>query len=410
MIEVKTILLMNVAACLMLAICLRAAINTPLKLSRDGSWLWLAGLVVQAIGYALITVSQVSHLVFYHVLAYAVFATSLTLQAAALMQFFSRRMNSWWHFLPALLVATLFGLAASSANTLAIFAGVFFGAAYIVMAFVASYLGAGVVSAGLRLLVFGYALGAVSYLLRALPVIVMPDLLGFGFSNAGLLELGMILSFAVLILTSVGFLVVQKDRAEHAATKLAVTDPLTGVFNRRTFLELADKEIARTRRTSSALSLVILDLDHFKAVNDRHGHQAGDYVLKRFVEVTKLCLRQEDLLVRYGGEEFCVLLPNTNAEDAFALAERVRKAVEFGAFVWKSGRDETHIPVTVSAGVAELDLPRLEEIGGLVSRADEALYAAKRAGRNRVGSFPKEEHELAMLSRSQRLQAIKPTT
>ena len=170
-----------------------------------------------------------------------------------------------------------------------------------------------------------------------------------------------------------------------------MTDPLTGVFNRRTFLELAEKEIARSRRADTPLALVMLDLDHFKVINDRHGHLAGDFVLKRFVEITRFCLRQEDLFVRYGGEEFCVLLPNTTSDEALALAERVRRAVENAAFIFKTGKDEPAIPVTVSAGVAELDRARLEEIGGLVSRADEALYAAKRSGRNRCTASPKAE-------------------
>jgi diguanylate cyclase (GGDEF)-like protein len=406
MFEVKTILVMNLAACLILAVSLSAAISTPVRQSRDGLWLWLASMVVQAVAYSLLLVSAASQLVFYHVIAHAVLATFLTLQAAALFQFFGRALNRWWHFLPAFLVAVLFGLAATSPNTLSIFAGVFFGIGYAVMALLASYLGAGMRSAGLRLIVVGYAFGSLAFLVRALPVIVLPDSSGGAQSTLGLLELGMFLSFGVLILTSVGFLVLQKDRAEDAANQLAVTDPLTGVFNRRTFLELAEKELARSRRADTPLALVMLDLDHFKSINDRHGHLAGDFVLKRFVEVTRFCLRQEDLFVRYGGEEFCVLLPNTTADEALALAERIRRAVESAAFIYRAGKDERAIPVTVSAGVAELDRARLEEIGGLVSRADEALYAAKRGGRNRSTAFLKAEYELAMLTRSQRLAVI----
>jgi diguanylate cyclase (GGDEF)-like protein len=408
MLEIKTVLAMNITACFLLAVSLRAAIRTSLRESRDGLWLWLASLVVQATAYSLLAASDAGNLALYQVAAHAVLATFLTLQAAAVFQFFGRQLGSWWHLFPGLLVATLFGLAAGSAATLTIFAGVFFGTAYVVLAGVTSHLGAGMKSAGLRLLVIGYAVGAVAFFVRGLPAIVMPDALGGFYSPDKLLVIGLYLSFAVLLLTSMGFLVLQKDRAEEAATQLAITDPLTGTFNRRTFLDLAEKEIARARRSSTRLCLVMLDLDHFKSINDRFGHLAGDYVLKRFVEVTKLCLRQEDLLVRYGGEEFCVLLPDTDVESAAALAERIRIAIENSSFVYREGKTDKAIQVTVSAGIAQLDDDLSEEIGSLVSRTDEALYAAKEAGRNQVAIFPVDGADIATLTRSQRIRAFVP--
>lgn len=406
--DVKTILVMNITACFLLAVALRAAIRSPLRESRDGLWLWLASLVVQAVAYTLLTASEAGNLVLYNVMAHAVLATFITLQAAAVFQFFGRRLSSWWHLLPSLLVATLFGLAAGSTSTLNIFAGVFFGTAYVVLAAVTHHLGTGMKSAGLRLLVVGFALGAGAFFVRGLPAVVMPDILGGHIKQDTLVMGGLFLSFSVLVLTSVGFLVLQKDRAEEAATKLAVTDPLTGVFNRRTFLDLAEKEIARSRRTSSPLSLVLFDLDHFKGINDRYGHLAGDYVLKRFVEIAKICLRQEDLLVRYGGEEFCVLLPDTDVESAAALAERIRAAIEYSSFVYGEGKTEKAIRVTVSGGVARLDREFAEDIGSLVSRSDEALYAAKEGGRNQIAIFPENNADVAMMTRSQRIRAFVP--
>lgn len=408
MLEVKTVLAMNITACFLLALSLRAAIRTPLRESRDGLWFWLASLVVQAIAYSLLAASDAGNLVLYHVASHAVLATFLTLQAAAVFQFFGRHLNSWWHLLPGLLVATLFGLAAGSVATLTIFASVFFGTAYLVLAGVASHLGEGMKSAGLRLLVAGFSIGALAYFVRGLPAIVMPEFLGGALAPDRLLVIALYLSFSVLLLTSMGFLVIQKDRAEEAATQLAITDALTGTFNRRTFLDLADKEIARSRRSAAPLSLVMLDLDHFKGINDQHGHLGGDYVLKRFVDLTKICLRQEDLLVRYGGEEFCVLLPDTDVESAAVLADRVRTAIENSSFVFRHGKTDKLIRVTVSAGVAQLEDDLTEEIGSLVARADEALYAAKEGGRNQVAIFPKNGADIAMLSRSQRIRAVAP--
>ena len=386
MFEVKTILLMNITACFLLAVSLRAAISRPLRESSDGLWLWLVSLVAQALAYSLMVFSERASMVLYQVVAQSVLATFLTLQAAALFQFFGRRLQSWWHLVPAFLVVVLVALADGSRFTLTILAGVLFGSAYVVLALVASQLGRSMQSAGLRLMVVGFSLGALAFFVRALPVLHLPYYFGGVQAPERLMVIGLFLSFMVIILTSVGFLVLQKDRAEQAATKLAVTDPLTGTFNRRTFLDLAEKEIARARRSQAPLSLVMFDLDHFKKVNDRYGHVAGDYVLKRFVEVTQLCLRQEDLLVRYGGEEFCLLLPDTDVGDAVALAERIRAATEYAMFIFDEGQSEQRIHVTVSGGVAKLGADA--RIDTLVARADEALYAAKNAGRNQIAVAP----------------------
>ena len=407
MFEVKTILVMNVTAGVLLAVSLRAAISTPLRESRDGLLLWLASLLVQAVAYSLLAVSETSNKVLYYVLAHALLATFISLQAAALFQFFGKRLSSWWQVLPALLIGVLFALAAGSAATLAIFAGVFFGTAYVVLATIAAQLGSGMRSAGLRLLVLGFALGAVAFLTRAIPLLVMPNLVGGELASERLVAAGLFLSFMVIILTSVGFLVLQKDRAEAEATKLAVTDPLTGTFNRRTFLQLAEKEIARARRSKEPLSLVLFDLDHFKAVNDKYGHLAGDEVLKRIVEVARMCLRQEDLMVRFGGEEFCLLLPQTSTSDAAVMAERIRGATEYSSFLVKDGRGERRINVTVSGGVAGIGDHLSEGIDSLVARADEAMYAAKAAGRNQIAVFP-DGLDLSTLTRSQRLRAVQP--
>jgi len=158
-----------------------------------------------------------------------------------------------------------------------------------------------------------------------------------------------------------------------------MTDPLTGAYNRRTLFDLGEKELARARRAGGALSVVILDLDHFKSVNDTHGHLVGDAVLRRFVEIVRGCLRRGDLLTRYGGEEFCVVLPGEPASAARAVAERMRATIESSDF----RVDDSAIRITSSAGVAEASADE-EGLSRLVRRADEALYAAKRGGRNRV--------------------------
>ena len=162
--------------------------------------------------------------------------------------------------------------------------------------------------------------------------------------------------------------------------RLSLEDGLTGVGNRRAMDGTLRQEIARSRRHHRGLALVILDLDHFKRVNDTLGHQAGDEVLTSFAVRARLVVRQEDGIFRYGGEEFAAVLVDTGLEEARALAERIVRATEATPFSALGER----ISVTCSAGVAALDGDD-DELGcGLVLRADHALYCAKHEGRNRV--------------------------
>ncbi len=161
--------------------------------------------------------------------------------------------------------------------------------------------------------------------------------------------------------------------------RMTTVDGLTQIFNRRYFDDVLDRELSRARRYVRQLSLVLIDIDHFKKINDAFGHLAGDAVLKEVAGVIKSKTRREDVFARYGGEEFALLLPEIDARGAHALAEKVCRLVEKHRFVF----DDVTIPVTVSAGVSTVqkkgELPE-----ALIRRADEKLYAAKSGGRNRV--------------------------
>ncbi|NLA66699.1 MAG: GGDEF domain-containing protein [Gammaproteobacteria bacterium] len=161
--------------------------------------------------------------------------------------------------------------------------------------------------------------------------------------------------------------------------QLATHDPLSGLCNRRHFEELADKEIARALRHGRGLALCIIDVDLFKPVNDRHGHIEGDAVLRRLSAVIREHVRDDDVAARIGGEEFAVLLGESDAGAAAAFAERLRAAVAASA-LRPAGSGE---PVTVSIGVATLSAARATR-GLLMAAADAALYRAKDDGRNRV--------------------------
>lgn len=166
---------------------------------------------------------------------------------------------------------------------------------------------------------------------------------------------------------------------------LALTDPLTGLLNRRAFLDLVTREIAHSHRQHRPLAILLADLDHFKSVNDRYGHPAGDSVLQQSAAITKAVIRASDTLVRYGGEEFLILAPDTDQVGALDLAERIRQALRSAAL--ETGRGV--INITASFGVTVLcdDDMHPEQ---LVQRADQALYAAKQQGRDRVVAMARE--------------------
>ena len=161
--------------------------------------------------------------------------------------------------------------------------------------------------------------------------------------------------------------------------ELSTTDALTGIANRRSFDDRLAMEMARTRRYDVPCALVMIDLDRFKAVNDLHGHQAGDEVLRHVAALVDSEKRSGDMVARYGGEELAAILPHTAAPDAAAWAERVRTRLENEPTRWRDGV----LPVTASFGIASAP-PQVATAAALIEGADRALYAAKQSGRNVV--------------------------
>jgi len=169
----------------------------------------------------------------------------------------------------------------------------------------------------------------------------------------------------------------------QASLEMAVTDPLTGLYNRRYLASHMSAMFDRAFWTGRALSVMILDIDHFKNINDTYGHDAGDKVIKELADAISGTVRGIDLACRYGGEEFLIAMPDTELSFAGIVAERLRREIEETRFVVNSGRDE--IMVTVSIGIASTENgPDEDTAQKLIKRADEALYDAKSGGRNRV--------------------------
>jgi diguanylate cyclase (GGDEF)-like protein len=160
--------------------------------------------------------------------------------------------------------------------------------------------------------------------------------------------------------------------------RLTIIDGLTGIHNKRFLLEFLDRELSRSARHSRPLALVLFDLDRFKSVNDRLGHLGGDYTLRELVACVKKAVRKEELFSRYGGEEFAIVLPETNREGAAAAAERTRRLVEQHPFRF----EDQPFQITISLGVIATHGGEQVTPSELIRQADQKLYAAKSAGRN----------------------------
>jgi len=224
-----------------------------------------------------------------------------------------------------------------------------------------------------------FAHGAL-YLLRT----PLGDLLPWLTRNNPLLESVWlsVLSFEGLLYTiAIAFilLAMAKERAEHRQKTAAMIDPLTGISNRRAFLEEGEEHLKRQVNEPRPTAVMLLDLDNFKSINDRYGHAIGDRVLEIFAEVASSCLRRIDLFGRLGGEEFAALLHDTTRERALAVAEQIRSSFAAATRVVE-GRP---VDGTVSIGVV-IAYDAVLDLSALLAQADHALYRAKDAGRNRI--------------------------
>lgn len=185
-------------------------------------------------------------------------------------------------------------------------------------------------------------------------------------------------------------LVFDKIRLFKEMERLSITDVLTGLFNRRYFYEALQKEIERVKRYGAFFSIVLMDIDNFKKVNDEYGHLAGDRVLQVIADILRRSLRKVDVIARYGGEEFILLLPNTTKEEADSIANRIREEVSRTIFECTSLEGSQIVcPVTISGGITTCPDDFMDP-DRLLSAADKAMYKAKALGKNRIILFHKE--------------------
>ncbi|WP_241113895.1 GGDEF domain-containing protein [Neobacillus citreus] len=182
------------------------------------------------------------------------------------------------------------------------------------------------------------------------------------------------------ILFTVSYFVLRHNKLVKYMEKLIIVDSLTGLYNRRYFDLYMEKTIPFHQRINSPLILIMVDIDHFKKINDNYGHLCGDEALKHISDMIKRNVRTSDAYVRFGGEEFAIMLPNTDLGEGQRFAERLRKAVNQSDFTHYN----EHIPISISLGVS---LYKGENVEGFIEKADKALYKAKENGRNQVVIF-----------------------
>ena len=375
MVDLKTLLLLTAVADLAIAVSLWGGSGRR----KDGLGHWATALVVRALALLLVTGASEPQSGALAV-GTGLVALSVTLQASALVTFAKRQLPSWVHTAVIAAVALPMQLVATDPAGSLLFAGVVLGILFLGVTVIAWQLQAPAGSRARAILVAAFAVVGSVLVIRGLNGAFVADPLAAVLRPTGFSAALTLAAFAAALGSSLAFLLLLKERAEGEAQRLATMDPLTGCYNRRTFHEIAEREMARARRAGQPLSIVMLDIDNFRAINDKHGHKVGDEVLARFADVVRSALRKEDMVVRYGGEEFVVLLPEVPGPGAVVVAGRIRRSVA-GAPIEAAGEK---FAITASLGVAARLDEGPESIDELLERAGSALDLAKERGRNRV--------------------------
>jgi diguanylate cyclase (GGDEF)-like protein len=378
MLDIRTILAFLGFTSLLMAMALGTTFASDL---RSGLPKWIAALVLQACCWVMFAARGTLPDFVSVWIANTVFGLSWALKAASLYEFGARPVPKGLLWGPTVVAALLFAPALQQDFTVApVAGGVYFALASFGIAWLVWRLPNEPAYRVQRVMVVIYLVTAAGFLLRSSASVFFPEAVPAPLIATPFQIATYTLGFALIVGSSLCLLLMHKARAADLLRQLATLDPLTGAFNRRTFVAMAEAALARARRDHSSVALFMIDIDHFKSINDRLGHLVGDEVLKQFVSRIHHCLRQEDVLARFGGEEFCVLAPGVTMADARALAERIRHRICATPY---AGPDSA-FQLTASIGVATTEGSYQPTLDGLLEHADCALYQAKNEGRDRI--------------------------
>ena len=350
---------------------------------RDGLQYWAAGLLLIAVGYALFMARGRIPDSLSVVLANALLAAGQVGFLWAVRCFHGLPLGWWRAVVPVLAMAVLMWVFHDNFAARVAVSG--FGLALQIGWILLTLLRhparqEAEISRGVLLLAGGLALEVVMALVRGSLALFFSLNIASILQGNALQTITFMVAFTTLQVTSFGFIFMAKERADNANACLAAQDALTGIANRRALMLALERKLARAVRQRTPLTLLMLDIDHFKRVNDQYGHLAGDQVLRHVVQVVGQRLRAQDFLGRYGGEEFLVLLPHTDLAGAQQLGQQLCEAVQASSCDWYGQR----IAVTVSVGISGCVVGTQPDWETLLLAADRALYRAKENGRNRV--------------------------
>lgn len=374
MLDIRTLVVMLVVSSLLMAVTLSAGIKGG---RHAGFAIWNTGLCFIALGWVLVAFRGVLPDIIAVAFADGLIAVGLCMEVAAIFEFGGRALPRWLLFVPGVLVFALLALFGGNYARTTVLMTAALDLMFFAIAAAALRLGPQA-GRGRWIIAVPCFASALIITVRAVEVWLGAERYVHVYVGSPLQGMTFIALLASTIVVPVGFLLLHRERDENDLLRLATIDVLTGLFNRRAFIDLAGREIARVRRLRLPFAVLMIDLDLFKHVNDEFGHQAGDRVLAEFAAVAVRCVRAEDLVGRYGGEEFCVMLPGSTMPAALAIAERLRSEVAM--------RPLGDLPrvTTVSIGVAACASADAVSLDDAIARADEGLYRAKQQGRNRV--------------------------
>ena len=376
--HIPTLFLMLIVINITLTLSVGLAARAKL---RDGMAFWTAGLACNAAGYVLYMLrGQISD-VFTIVLANAFFASVFALFTEGVFQFQKRKPRRWLIWSPVLVTVVLSAALISSQLARMVVASLVFSGQCIAVVISLLQRRKATVGVGQYFMVAGFSTMAVAFTVLAVGTLQRTDQVTSIITPHPVQTLFFLVAAISVLVVSMGLVVMNKERADERNHNLAMRDELTGLINRRSLLESLTQHLSTAKRHGQPLSVLMIDIDLFKRVNDTHGHLSGDKVLKAMASAIAQRIRAQDLLGRLGGEEFLVILPNTSVEGAWQLAETLRQCVAATAFETVSGQP---VVISVSIGLCALRQLSDPQCDDLIAAVDQALYRAKAAGRNRV--------------------------
>lgn len=382
MMDVRTVVLVGAMLAGALAIILALALPRYSGALRDSMRMWLCGLAALPIGQLLLGLRGEVPDVLSIVVANTLIVTAFAGFALAVRRYVGVKTHALFLLAPIVVIPVAMSLFSTewpnyTARVLFVALALLWLLAILLLPLRHAFQRGG--PTGQQVVAVTFGIAAVALLLRVLAQLPAADRDG-NILSGDLANLATLIYMTIgPLLATVGFMLMSNERLMAEAMRLSTEDALTGAYSRRALNDLSDRVLAEARRHRRPLSVLMIDADHFKRINDTYGHEAGDEVLVELVRRIRLTLRAEDFVGRVGGEEFVVVLPDTPEEEARQVGERLRQVIARDTYI----REGEEIPFTVSIGVAERD-PGEAEFEALLKRADDAMYAAKRGGRNRV--------------------------